>query len=592
MKFLHKYGTRRNEIRRAKREFLFRVGIIAAILVFFAIMIVVTKFRPRLPAESPQLPPQEANLGDPQSNPSLIRMRQEVDDLLSQYKEASSQSDVELDDLSLLEQAIDKQRAIIRTGGSDIASKIDLDRLRDLETILDEEMGAFLVSESRQLEQDADTKWAGQDYPEALELLQKARDLQEQVNSQYPKSPDRSPSRLHVLKNKIMSWQTGPLAEAADQLKAEAMTELDRGNHDLALGKITRALEIQQQISTEFRSSRFASIARMKEFEESYRKIETAEDRGKTQTLLANARNKLDNGEIEDALETVLEAEKIHLQVMDRYPEAMAQHAETTRAIDILKDTCSSHSAFTRILSLQAQTRQALMRQDMKSFQSQVSEWYRELRVFQKSYPNSEYLEQCKNDEVNYLYEMRESIPSVMDMTYENLVPVPGQSQLHLYRTEVPQVLYAKVTGNNPSVSIDPAQPVESITWEEAAAFNRQLGWILARPVALPGREVFESALGSGDPAELAARSWSSESSNRQIQPVGTSEPNDLGFNDLLGNVSEWLDADGPSPKQVSAIGGAARDARYQLVNIPVESRDPYERNRFIGFRFTVKITD
>jgi hypothetical protein len=59
----------------------------------------------------------------------------------------------------------------------------------------------------------------------------------------------------------------------------------------------------------------------------------------------------------------------------------------------------------------------------------------------------------------------------------------------------------------------------------------------------------------------------------------------------LLGNVAEWLDSgQDDDPERVVAIGGSARDSLLRLAGIPEESRSPTERNRFVGFRFAVKL--
>ena len=47
MKFLYKYGTRRNEVRRARKELYGRLSLVVAALVFFALMFLITQFRPR-----------------------------------------------------------------------------------------------------------------------------------------------------------------------------------------------------------------------------------------------------------------------------------------------------------------------------------------------------------------------------------------------------------------------------------------------------------------------------------------------------------------------------------------------------------------
>lgn len=592
MRFLHKYGTRPNEIRRAKRELYFRLGMVAAVLVFFAIMIMISSFRPRLPENQDQSFQQVINAGDPQSNPQLVPLRREVEELVEKFDASRKESGVETDDLGILDEAIEIQRKIIRLGGSEIASKTDLDRLYELEAMYDEEMGSFFMSESRQLEQEAELKWIAAEYEEGLKLMQRARDLQERVNSQFPKSTNRDPSRLHVLTNKILSWQTGPLAQKADQLKLDAMRHLDAGEHESALSDIREALELQKEINTSFRDSRYASISRTKSIEAAYEKIITSKDVSRMRSLVEEARADLQAREPEKALALLEEAAELQMRLEERYPDTALEFSYLKKEIAVLQDTCSSQKSYYTIEQLRDKTRQALADQDMPAFNSSISDWYREVRKFKISYPQSEYLDERDDAEVNFLYDLRESIPSIMDMIYGNLIPVPGNPHLHIYRTEVPQVLYRNVTGENPSAAVFPTNPVESLTWEEAKSFTRMAGWILSRPVSLPDRSIYLASLGSVDPAEQARKSWSSESSNRQIREVGTSQANENGISDILGNVSEWMKSESDSPAKVAAFGGAARDSRLRLAAIPEDTREPIERNRFIGFRFTVTIED
>ena len=111
----------------------------------------------------------------------------------------------------------------------------------------------------------------------------------------------------------------------------------------------------------------------------------------------------------------------------------------------------------------------------------------------------------------------------ILELVEDGLRPLPGNDGLLLYSTEVPQVLYTAVTGKNPSNSKAPQLPVESVTWEEARAFNTRLGYILARPVDLPSRLNILAAIGGEDPQELAARAWSSENTGRETRPPGRS---------------------------------------------------------------------
>ena len=590
MKFLHKYGTRSNEIRRAKKELYFRLTLVLAVIIFFVLMVLISSFRPRLDEEEAVTIKERSPGIRTDNSPERILAQAKVMELMSAYESATTDAPADLETLKLLEQAIEKQRAVIRFRGSNIASKEDTSRLEELLAIYDEEMGRFLVAQSTRLEEAAESEFARKNYPEAVNLLKRALKLQENINELHPRSSARNPARLHQLMNQTLAWETQPLADRADQLRDEAFALAAAGEYQKAKASIQAALEQQEIINQDYRKSRLASLSRLKQFQADSQYILMAEDVDKVSSLVEATRAALESNNQTEALSSAEAAIVLQKRLVARFPAAKEQ-AEILEEVERLRDSAASFSIYQRIVSSREATREALLRRDMDTSKSLVADWLRETRNFIRQFPNSEFLAEINEDEVNYLHDRIEEIPSIVEMVYSDLVPVPGQAGIHLFNSEVHQALYTSVADDNPSNRKNPRNPVDSLTWMEAMAFTERLQWILARPVSLPTREIYLSALGHMERSEINRMAWTSQNTNRETQPVKTLEANDLGFYDLLGNVSEWLAAESTEvPERVVAIGGAVRDSTARLTRIPEESRQPSERNRFVGFRFVVEM--
>jgi formylglycine-generating enzyme required for sulfatase activity len=130
---------------------------------------------------------------------------------------------------------------------------------------------------------------------------------------------------------------------------------------------------------------------------------------------------------------------------------------------------------------------------------------------------------------------------------------------------EVTQAQYQRVMGVNPSAFVDPSQPVESVTKQEATAFCEKLtqlergagrlpeGW----EVRLPTEAQWEYACRAGtttrfywgdDVNQADEYVWHIANSGFSTHPVGQKKPNAWGIYDMLGNALEicrdaYLDA-------------------------------------------------
>ena len=188
--------------------------------------------------------------------------------------------------------------------------------------------------------------------------------------------------------------------------------------------------------------------------------------------------------------------------------------------------------------------------------------------------------------ELEYLAANAAVIRGVLPGIDQNLRSVPTTS-VRIFRTEIPQGLYASVMGVNPSSTRREANPVESVTYAEAEAFATRLGWILGGRVRLPSPAEFGAAAGDLSQPAKVNQAWTAENTDgSQLHTVGTSAPNTLGIHDLVGNVEEWA-LSGPEELRAAALGGSiATPAGKGLAVRPAFKR---EKSRTLGFRIVIE---
>jgi formylglycine-generating enzyme required for sulfatase activity len=127
----------------------------------------------------------------------------------------------------------------------------------------------------------------------------------------------------------------------------------------------------------------------------------------------------------------------------------------------------------------------------------------------------------------------------------------------------VTQAQWQAVMGDNPSAFRDaPEQPVDTVSWDQAAEFCRRLGESCGRRVRLPSEAEWEYACRAGTMGEfffgpwgpywddsevpwearqaLCEYAWFDLNSGDRTWPVGQKRPNPWGLHDIIGNVWEW----------------------------------------------------
>jgi len=180
--------------------------------------------------------------------------------------------------------------------------------------------------------------------------------------------------------------------------------------------------------------------------------------------------------------------------------------------------------------------------------------------------------------------------------------------------TEVTQAQYEAVMGTNPSDFKGATNPVERVSWNDAAEFCKKLSEKTRQAVRLPTEAEWEYACRSGtttrfffgdEDSVLGDYAWYDGNSGRTTHPVGQKKPNAWGLYDMHGNVEELCaDRDGDYTKEVvtdpqGPASGEYRGLRGGAWNInPSSCRSAYRsgctpdlRSNGYGFRVVVSVS-
>jgi hypothetical protein len=191
-----------------------------------------------------------------------------------------------------------------------------------------------------------------------------------------------------------------------------------------------------------------------------------------------------------------------------------------------------------------------------------------------------------ERQELDYLSEHAAALRGLLPAIDRQLIPLPGMP-VRMYRTEIPQGLYASVIGANPSSQRREANPVESVAYADAEAFALRLGWLLGSPARLPTVAEFRAALGTAGWPRPAAEAWTAENTDGvTVRPVASAAPGHAGFHDLLGNVEEWAMVTA-GDSRAPVVGGSVGEGRPK--ELPVRPTYVRDKSRVLGFRIVIE---
>lgn len=490
------------------------------------------------------------------------------------------------EDLRPLVLSIRKMREYLeRTKVNDVRN---LQRLEQLETALAEARSTGIQQRSERAEQLARERIAANELPAAITALREARDLQSELNSgRAPKW--RNTSREASLSREIENLEARPLLEKSLAAEERAKALVAEQKWTEALAAYTEARDAQLELNRSFSRSTAASTSRYNALDVEVASFATGTLISEIEGLLGQAESAMGAGDAGRAAVLYRSALQRQIQINNEFPRSRFAGQQRVEELRVTIETVESFDLANALKGADQEIQRLLRGRQVELARQALDRAAVSLETFQTRFRRSTLLDEDARYRLTYLHRIQGSLSAIQDAVLARVLPIPGSPGWDMLTTEVPQSLYQRVMLENPSRNQGDDLPVESISWDEAVRFARQLSWALGLPARLPTLAEFRAAVGTYDPDRLAdGAAWINETSEGATRPVGTSPPNPAGFQDLLGNVSEWLGDDGGTSASATHAGGSYTDRTGAFVELPTGSRGRIDRARTIGLRVVI----
>lgn len=442
---------------------------------------------------------------------------------------------------------------------------------------------------SREFEEKALDYEAGGELKEARAAYLRAATLQQKIDAEFPNASAANPLRSVRLMQVARNLEAEPLHRESQLREEEAEIEAARDNLPAAIAKMRQALAIHEQILREFLHAPQASMQRLTHLESRILALETRRIHQQIVKNLEESRFKSDQQDFENASRVLSEAMQLQLTLNQRFPDSPYASVEKVRAIQTELELLQSEQHLADLLRNRAQLRALLATRQVHEARPLIERLADTSRQLMADFPLSRSRFEPHDFELTYLQRVSTQLETIQDWTYDILRPLPEFSGLSMAAAETPQWVFAAVSGANPSRFRDPDLPVDSATLAEAEEFCTRLGWILGLPVSLPEVAHFRATVSLESATGYQQDHWCRETSDGRPRAFQRDSVSPLGFQDLLGNLTEWIQGgDGQT------WGGHFELPCEQLEKKPLMQFDPTARHHVVGFRIVVdrKIAD
>ena len=485
-------------------------------------------------------------------------------------------------DIAILEEALRVQEEYIdarQSVGTENARQHSLRRRLHLIR------GEALRHESEQAEAGA-MEAAKTDEDAAIALLRRAVACEQEIETKWGFSGLAEVGRRARLETRLRRLESAPLWRQGRALEEEGEKLFADGKFAAAAAKFDQAIECETDFVARYRDVRDTEFGRVDKLAERRETAMSGEAWSAIRAHRAKAEAAEKSGDWPAATQSWQAAVDAFARLLTDFPKSnfanRAQEAGIATRLNFARFHDDIAALRLRAAELRAHLRARRADEAVRVAESLVIEARRLAEANTGVFLEAD--EERK--ELEYLAANAAVIRGVLPGIDQNLRPVPN-TPVRIFRTEIPQGLYASVMGVNPSSTRREANPVESVTYAEAEAFATRLGWILGGRVRLPSPAEFGAAAGDLSQPAKVNQAWTAENTDgSQLRTVGTSAPNALGIHDLVGNVEEWA-LSGPEELRAAALGGSiATPAGKGLAVRPAFKR---EKSRTLGFRIVIE---
>lgn len=417
----------------------------------------------------------------------------------------------------------------------------------------------------------------------AIPLLRQAVAWEQEIETKWEFSGLADPGRRARLDTRLRRLESAPLWQKGRALEAEAERLFAAGKFAAAAAKFNEAIDCETDFLARYRDVRNTEFGRSDKLAE---RRETALSGEAWNGILAH-RAKAEafekKGEWAAATQSWQAAVDAFAKLLTDYPKSGFADRAQEAAVATRLNFARFHDEIVALRGRCEQLRVALRSRRADDALRLADELVAEARRIGSANTGVFLADDAERKELEYLAVNGATVRGVLANIDGNLRPLPS-SAVRIYRTEIPQGLYASVMGSNPSSARREANPVESVTYADAESFAVRFGWILGARVRLPTLAEFTAAV--GEPV-VPAQAWTMENSEGgAVRLVGTSAANAAGVHDLLGNVEEWLLASA-ADNRAPVCGGSVLTPRADAQTVRQVFKR--EKNRTLGFRIVIE---
>ncbi len=486
------------------------------------------------------------------------------------------------EDIRLLEQALQAQEEYLSARKSVGTEDPRLVSLRRRLHLL---RGERLRQESAALEAAA-LSLAKTDEAAAAEKLRRAVVCEQEIADRWQFSGLADSGRRALLDTRLRRLESSALWQKGRALEAEAEKSFAAGRYAEAAERFTLALEAETEFLARYRDVRDTAFGRVEQL--SVRR-ETAlsglvwEEVRRHQAVAEAAEARSDWA---GAARSWQDAVDVFARLLTAHPRSQfadrAKEAEMATRLNFAR----FHDDILRVRAEAGRLRQALRARQADDALRLAETVLTDARRLADAGTGVFRPADDERQELEFIASHAATIRGYLPEADRQLRPVPGHA-VRMYRTEIPQGLYASLMEANPSAVRREANPVESVAYADAELFARRLGWILGGRARLP--TLAEHAAAAGDLAKPASSEFAWTSANTDgadARPVGSAKADAQGFHDLIGNVEEWLAAK-EGENRAPAAGGSVATA--PAAGLPVRQVFKREKSRTLGFRIVIE---
>lgn len=519
--------------------------------------------------------------------------------LLSLKKEAEFETQrlnkavIDDGDLALLGEAVQAQQDYLASRGALASENVRLETMRRLYHVIQAERQRSISTEA----EDKATAFAKSDSTGAIRELRRAVEAERLIESRWFFSGYADVGKIARLDTRLRRLEAEPLRAQTQALEAQSEVAFAAGRFDEAVKLLGEAIETEQAFVVKYRDvldTEFARVERLSIRQETmrshrlYLQILAAEAaaaeaiKGYAQATLGAAQE----AQATLAVQAFERAILVQAQLEREFPRSV--WAAVDREVAFVKKRNRWRSAGSlQDVETRAQSMAQLLRAGQAAEAHALARALREkLTRIEAENPGVVPPEDMRRRQLEYVVTHAATIQVILPKIDQLVAPVAG-SGIRMMKQEISQGFYSTVMGANPSASMRENLPVESVAYADAQGFCEALGWMCGRPVRLPTVAEYKAAMGDLALPPAAKNAWTFDNTDGvSARPVGSSQPTEAGYFDLLGNVEEWAQAEA-ADDFASVVGGSVN--WVPVSGLPLRKALKREKSRTIGFRIVIE---